>query len=262
MNLTRPLASKVAIVTGSSKGIGAAAAFALTQAGAAVTINGRTTGDGEGSVGASVDRLREAGGKALGVVADVTDEAGVSRLFESTLETFGGVDVLVNNAGVYHLGKPLAELSLREWDDMIDVNLRGVFLCCRAAIPLLARRGGGSIINLTSRAAESGFPANGRAAYAASKAGVERLTQVLAGEVAEMNIAVNALSPIGLRTPGSTRAMGAERAAAFGDPSLIGPVIVHLAQQRAGFTAHVVRRTDFVDGAFPAIALTHITHYP
>jgi len=244
------LAGKVAIVTGSSKGIGEAAALALAEAGAAVTVTSRTEGDGPGSVGATVRRVHESRGNALGVVADITVEADVARLFEVTVETFGGVDVLVNNAGVYHLGKPLAELSLHEWDEMMEVNLRGVFLSCRAAVPLLARRGGGSIINLTSRAAESGFPSSGRAAYAASKAGVERLTQVLASEVADLNIAVNALSPVGLRTPGSARAMGSERAAAFGDPELIGPVIVHLAQQRADFTARVVKRTDFVNGTF------------
>jgi NAD(P)-dependent dehydrogenase (short-subunit alcohol dehydrogenase family) len=250
VNEAAPLAGKVAIVTGSSKGIGEAAALALAGAGAAVTVTGRTAGDGPGSVGAAVRRVHEAGGKALGVQADITGEAGVARLFDMTVETFGGVDVLVNNAGVYHLGKPLAELSLREWDEMMEVNLRGLFLCCRAAVPVLARRGGGSIINLTSRAAESDFPANGRAGYAASKAGVERLTQILAGELAAVNIAVNALSPVGLRTPGSTRAMGVERAATFGDPGLIGPVIVHLAQQRAGFTGRIVRRTDFVAGTF------------
>src|SRR5258708_20999218 len=158
MNRRGPLAGQVAIVTGSSKGIGAAAALAVTQAGAAVTVTGRTPGGGPGSVGATAARVRESGGQALAVVADITNEADVSRVFESTVQAFGGVDVLVNNAGVFHLGKPLAELSLREWDEMIDVNLRGVFLCCRAPVPLLAGRGAGSLIHITSPAPHWGFP--------------------------------------------------------------------------------------------------------
>jgi NAD(P)-dependent dehydrogenase (short-subunit alcohol dehydrogenase family) len=253
MTADQPLAGRVAVVTGSSKGIGEAAAEALAAAGAAVVVNGRT-GDGPGGVRTAVDRIRAAGGRAVGVVADIRLEGDVKSLFDKALESYGRVDVLVNNAAVYHLGTPLAELSLGEWDEMMEVNLRGLFLCCRAAIPIMTRGGGGSIVNLTSRAAEWEFPAAGRAAYAASKAGVERLTQVLAGEVAGADIAVNAVSPVGLRTPGSIRAMGEERAAGFGDPSLIGPVIVHLAQQRAGFSGRVVRRTDFVAGAFkPAV---------
>jgi 3-oxoacyl-[acyl-carrier protein] reductase len=250
-----PLAGRVAIVTGSSKGVGEAAAEALGAAGAAVVVNGRTGGDAPGGVGAVVARIRKAGGKAIGIVADIRLEDDVDRLFSTALDEFGTVDALVNNAAVYYLGKHLAALSLSEWDEMMEVNLRGLFLCCRAAVPIMARGGGGSIVNLTSRAAEWEFPAVGRAAYAASKAGVERLTQVLAGEVADAGIAVNALSPVGLRTPGSTRAMGAERAAAFGDPSLIGPVIVHLVQQRSGFSGRVVRRTDFVDGTFASAVM-------
>jgi 3-oxoacyl-[acyl-carrier protein] reductase len=246
------LAGRVAVVTGSSKGVGEAAARALAAAGAAVVVNGRIPAD----VGTVVAAIREAGGAAIGAVADIRLEVDVERLFGETVERFGTVDVLVNNAAVYYLGRQLADLSLREWDEMMEVNLRGLFLCCRAAVPIMARGGGGSIVNLTSRAAESGFPALGRAAYAASKAGVERLTQVLAEEVAAADIAVNALSPVGLRTPGSSRAMGAERAASFGDASLIGPVIVHLAQQRAGFTGRVLRRTDFADGRFAMDART------
>jgi 3-oxoacyl-[acyl-carrier protein] reductase len=250
---TGPLTGRVAVVTGANKGIGEAASLALAAAGAAVVAAGRTPGDGPGAVGAIVRRIREAAGMAEGVVCDVTRAEDVRRLFETAVAEFGRVDVLVNNAGVYHLHKPLVEQSVAEWDDMIDVNLRGVFLCCRAAVPLMVRGGGGSIITLTSSAAERGRESAGMAAYAATKAGVERLTQVLATEVSASNIAVNALAPVGLRTPGSVAGNPAERAARFAPADLIGPVIVHLAQCRSEFTGHVVRRTDFADGRFVAV---------
>jgi NAD(P)-dependent dehydrogenase (short-subunit alcohol dehydrogenase family) len=245
-----PLSGQVAIVTGASKGIGEAAALALAGAGAAVVVAGRTNGEGPGSVAGTVAQVVASGGRAEGVVCDIRLEADVERLFASTITAYGKLDVLINNAAVYYLGRPLTELTLAEWDDMTEVNLRGVFLCCRAAVPIMAGAGGGSIVNLTSSAAESGRMSVGMAGYGASKAGVERLTQILAQEVSEANIAVNALAPVGLRTPGSVRAMGEEHAKRFAPVSAIGPVIVHLAQQRADFTGRVVRRPDFVDGRF------------
>jgi NAD(P)-dependent dehydrogenase (short-subunit alcohol dehydrogenase family) len=249
----QPLAGRVAVVTGASKGIGEAASLALSEAGAAVVAVGRTAGRGPGSVGAVVARITDGGGRALGLVGDVRVEADVERLFSSAVEAYGRLDVLVNNAALYYLGRPLVELTIEEWDDMMEVNLRGVFLCCRAAVPIMARGGGGSIVNLTSSAAESGRASTGMAGYGASKAGVERLTQILALEVKDANIAVNALAPVGLRTPGSVRAVGEERATRFAPASAIGPVTVHLAQQRSDFSGHVVRRPDFVDGKFTAV---------
>ncbi len=215
-----------------------------------MVVTGRTPGDAPGSVSHVVAQVAEAGGQAVGVLCDVRIEADVARLFASSLAAFGRLDVLVNNAAVYYLHRPLAELTVAEWDDMMDVNLRGVFLCCRAAVPIMSRAGGGSIINLTSSAAQSGRESIGMAAYAASKAGVERLTQVLAQEVVAANIAVNALAPVGLRTPGSVRANGEDVAIRFAPATAIGPVIVHLAQQRGGWTGRVVRRTDFAEGKF------------
>jgi 3-oxoacyl-[acyl-carrier protein] reductase len=252
VNGGRSLAGKVAVVTGANKGIGESASLALADAGASIVAAGRTGGDAPGSVGAIVSRLRSAGAHAEGVVCDIRLEADVERLFKTAVDTAGGVDVLVNNAAVYYLQRPLTALSVAEWDDMMEVNLRGLFLCCRAVVPIMAGRGGGSIINLTSSAAESGRNSVGMAGYGASKAGVERLTEILALEVAHSNIAVNALAPIGLRTPGSLRAMGEEYAQRFAPASAIGPVIVHLAQQRADFSGRVVRRTDFADGRFTA----------
>jgi NAD(P)-dependent dehydrogenase (short-subunit alcohol dehydrogenase family) len=248
----QPLAGKVALVTGANKGVGEAAALALADAGADVVVVGRTPGDLPGTVGAVVARIRALGRRAEGVVGDVRDEADGQRMFDRAVEVFGGVDVLVNNAGVYYLGKPLAELSLWEWDDMMEVNLRGVFLCCRAAVPIMAGRGGGSIIGLTSNAGEPHRDSSGMAGYAVTKAGLERLTQVLAFEVAGANIAVNALAPVGLRTPGSVAANPPDRVAGFHPAELIGPVVVHLAQCRAEFSGHTVKRTDFVDGRFLA----------
>jgi NAD(P)-dependent dehydrogenase (short-subunit alcohol dehydrogenase family) len=249
-SLERPLAGKVAVVTGASKGIGEASALALSEAGAAVVAAGRTAGDGPGSVARVVAEIGRAGGQAVGVLCDIRLQSEVERLFSSTLEAFARLDVLVNNAAVYYLGRPLIELTVDEWDAMMEVNLRGLFLCCQAAVPIMSQGGGGSIINLTSSAAQSGRTSIGMAGYGASKAGVERLTQILAQEVVESNIAVNALAPVGLRTPGSVRAMGADYATRFAPASAIGPLIVHLAQKRGDWTGRIVRRTDFVAGEF------------
>jgi 3-oxoacyl-[acyl-carrier protein] reductase len=248
-----PLSRQVAVVTGASKGIGEATAIALARAGATMVAAGRTEGEQPGSVAAVVARARALGGDAEGVIADVRREADVDRLFEVAENAYGGVDILVNNAGVFYIGMPLAEQTLAEWDEMMAVNLRGIFLCCRAAVRLMTRRGGGSIVNLTSNAAEAGRSVPGMAAYAASKAAVERFTQVLAQEISAANIAVNAIAPNRLVTPGTIARDPPEWVATYEPVEVIGDVMVHLASCRAEFTGHTVNRLDFVAGRFAAV---------
>jgi NAD(P)-dependent dehydrogenase (short-subunit alcohol dehydrogenase family) len=248
-----PLAGKVALVTGAGKGIGEATAVALGRAGASIVAGSRTAGDAPGSVGAVVARVRALGGQAEGVACDVRSKADVRRLFDLAVVAFGGVDVLINNAGVFYLGKPVIELTQREWDDTMEINLRGIWLCARAAVPIMKRRGGGSIVNLTSGVTEPQRDLPGMAAYAASKAGVERLTQILASELRGTNIAVNALKPSGLVTPGTIAQNPPEVVATYEPVERIGPVMVHLARCREEFTGHVVRRVDFVDGRFSTV---------
>jgi NAD(P)-dependent dehydrogenase (short-subunit alcohol dehydrogenase family) len=252
------LGGQVAIVTGSSKGIGRACAQALAAEGVAVVVGGRTPGEEPGSVGATVNQIREAGGKAVGVLADVRLEDDVERMIAAAVDGFGRLDIVVNNAGVYHQ-QAVADMDVALWDEIVATNLRGTFLTCRAALPHLIRGGGGSIVNITSRAGEPGLASPGRAGYAASKAGVDRFTQVLAEEVRAHNVAVNALSPVGLLTEGSIRMRSLPppfprpRVFTPAPPEAIGPPLVYLARQRADFTGKIVRRTDFIDGEFGAV---------
>ena len=168
------LSGKVAVVTGGANGIGAAAARLLEQAGARVAVLDIETG------------------------CDVTDEAAVGKAFLDVEERFGGLDILVNNAG-RAARKPAAELSLEEWNQVIDLNLTATFLCSKLAFPCLKRRGGGAIVNLASIMGLSGglFP---NASYQASKGGVVNLTRALALEWAADNIRVNAVAPTFVRT--------------------------------------------------------------
>jgi NAD(P)-dependent dehydrogenase (short-subunit alcohol dehydrogenase family) len=168
----------------------------------------------------------------------------------------------VNNAGVYAPATPTWEISPAWWDEVIETNLRGVFLCCRAAIPHLIEGGGGSIVNVTSLAAAYEFPVGiVDLAYSTSKQAVDRFTASLSQELAPFDIAVNGLSPVQIRTPG-TRAGWGEGFddSEYSDPSAIGAVTVFLAQQRRQFSGHIVRRDEFVDGAYRQLKTVDVQH--
>ena len=183
----------VAVVTGGSRGIGRAVAESLLATGANVVISGR-----------SVDALREAadsltagaesatGGQLETIEADVRKPDDAARLIQAAVNRFGGLDILINNAGVGHF-TPVAEQSIDEWLQIIETNLHGVFYCCRAAIPELRRRGGGWIINISSLAGCNPF-ANG-AAYCASKAGLDAFTAALMQELRHDDIRVSEVAP-------------------------------------------------------------------
>jgi 3-oxoacyl-[acyl-carrier protein] reductase len=192
-----PLAGKVALVTGGSRGIGYAIAEALIGQGARVVITSR-----------SADDLEKAGGSlgdsATGIRADVRDPADAERAIDDAVQRFGGLDVLVNNAGV-GLFASVAEMSVDDWRSVIDTNLSGVFYCCRAAIPHLRDRGGGWIINISSLAGTNAFV--GGAAYCASKAALNTFTEALMQEVRQDNIRVSCVAPGSVATGFGGRAV-------------------------------------------------------
>ena len=186
-------AGSVAIVTGGSKGIGRAVAESLLQRGADVVISGRSVRSlDEAAAGLATLAGTAGAGRIETVAADVRRPADAERLIAAAADRFGGVDVLVNNAGVGCFDT-VAEQSVEDWAQVIETNLNGVFYCCRAAIPILRRRGGGWIINVSSLAGSHPF-ANG-AAYCASKAGLDAFTAALMQEVRFDGIRVSAVAP-------------------------------------------------------------------
>lgn len=182
-----------AVVTGGSRGIGRAVAESLLRRGADVLIAGRAAGP---LAAAAADLARVAASAGAGrietLAADVRRPADAERLVAAAADRFGGVDVLVNNAGVGRF-EAVAEQSIDDWAQVIETNLSGVFYCCRAAIPVLRRRGGGWIVNVSSLAGSYPF-ANG-AAYCASKAGLDAFTAALMQEVRFDGIRVSAVAP-------------------------------------------------------------------
>lgn len=182
------LQNKVAVVTGASRGIGAAVASRLSRDGAAVVLNANET-----SVHEVVERIRGAGGQAIAVEGDVTAAADVARLYDEAERAFGRVDISVQNAGVITIAR-IEDMTEAEWDKVMGVNTKGVFLCCREAIARIRRHGeGGRLINTASGQARQGFVFTPH--YAASKFGVLGITQSLAKEVAKESITVNAFCP-------------------------------------------------------------------
>ncbi|MEE8518375.1 MAG: 3-oxoacyl-ACP reductase family protein [Dehalococcoidia bacterium] len=187
------LDDKVAIVTGGAQGIGAAYCRRFADEGAKVVVADIDAKLAE----ATADELRGAGAEAVSFVADVSDESAVQGMVDAAIESFGRVDVLINNAAIYQRPAvrrvPLEELSVEEWDRVMEVNLRGVFLCSRAVIPHMKEQKSGKIVNISSSTVHSGVPRF--AHYVTSKAGVMGLTRVMAKELGDWNINVNAVAP-------------------------------------------------------------------
>lgn len=182
------LKEKVAIVTGAGTGIGRAIALAFAQEGASVVLAGRT---GE-TLAKVADEVKALGGNVLPVRTNVSEPAEVCRMVEATHASFGRVNILVNNAGVF-IYKSFLDLSLKDWDETINTNLKGIFLCCQAVLPAMVEQRQGNIINISSIHGKIG-DAN-LAAHCASKFGVIGLTQALAKEVIDYNINVNVICP-------------------------------------------------------------------
>ncbi len=195
----RKLQSKVAIVTGASRGIGKAIAIGFAQEGVRVVVAARSEEERKelpGTIYKTAEEIQNMGGSALPIRCDVTDEASVNEMVQKTVAEFGRIDILVNNAGVafYY---PVVETPLQRWELVLRVNLTGAFLCTKAVLPKMIQQKSGSIINISSLAANErdGATISTGLAYAVAKAGLDRLTYGLASEVGKFNIAVNCLKP-------------------------------------------------------------------
>jgi 3-oxoacyl-[acyl-carrier protein] reductase len=231
------LAGRSAFVTGAGQGLGAAIARGVAEAGARVML---TDIDAQ-AVEAVAAGLRDAGHEAVAMPLDVREEAAFQLCFDAAVQRFGGVDVMVNNAARTP-STSLWDIGAEEWDEVLDVNLRGSFFGCRIAGRHMRERGGGRIVNLGSIAGQQASAATG-VHYAASKAGVVALTRAFARELAPHGVTVNTLAPAAVRSP-VLEAMGKaqQRTLAagipvgrFGEPEEVAAAVVYLASAAAGF---------------------------
>lgn len=187
--MEKRLKDQVAIITGASRGIGKASALALATEGAKVVVNYASNSQ---SAEAVVTEISEAGGEAMAIQGDVSQAEAVDNLIKETIKTWGKIDILVNNAGITR-DTLLLRMKLEDWQKVIDLNLTGVFLCCKAVSKTMLKQRSGKIINISSVAGQMGNP--GQANYSAAKAGVIGLTKTLAKEFAPRGVTVNAVAP-------------------------------------------------------------------
>ena len=237
------IVGKVALITGASRGIGRAIGLRFAQAGAKVVVSSRKLEN----VQAVADEITAAGGEALAIQAHVGRPDDVAALVARTVETFGRVDVAVNNAATNpHFG-PLLSADEGQWDKILDTNAKGMFRVCKAVVPHMEAQGGGKIINLASVAGQR--PSPGMGVYGISKAAVIMLTQVLALELGHANIQVNAIAPGVIKTRFSRVLWQTEQVA--------GPILAHLPLGRFGEPEEVAGlalylaspASDYVTGA-------------
>ncbi|MEE9185287.1 MAG: SDR family NAD(P)-dependent oxidoreductase, partial [Acidimicrobiia bacterium] len=218
------LDGRVALVTGAARGIGRDVARGLAGAGAAVAAGVRNTADARGLL----DDIEAAGGRAMAVELDVTNLGQIEEAVDHVVTRLGRLDILVNNAGL-GTNHPATEVTESAWDQMMDVNLKGLFFCCQAAGRIMLDEGTGRIINMSSQAGVVGI--RDHAVYSASKGGVNLLTKVLALEWSDRGVTVNAVAPTFVYTPGT-----AER---LDNPEYLGAVLDRLPIGRVGSTTDV-----------------------
>lgn len=245
------LAGRTSVVTGAGRGFGAVVAELFAAEGARVVVS-----DVDGaSADATASRIAAAGGEAFGLRADVTSAADAERLMEATVERFAALDVLVNNAGIASAGS-VCEVAPEEWDRVMAINVKGVYLCSRYAVPHMAAAGGGSIVCIASASGVIGQ--RGQVAYNVSKHAVVGLVRCMALDHAADGIRVNAVCPGTMRTP-MLDALSAGQLAALeamhplgriGDPAEVAQAALHLAADESSFTTGAA---FLVDGGLTAM---------
>ena len=251
---TIDLSGQVALVTGSSRGIGAEIAKVLAAAGASIGINYRSNADAADRV---IDEIRAAGGEALRVPGDVSDENAAEAVVKTTTDRLGRLDILVNNAGI-NRDRLVMRMNAADWDEVLTVNLRGTFMPTRFAIPIMIRQRYGRIVNISSVVGLSGNP--GQANYAASKAGQIGLAKAIAREVSSRNITVNAVAPgfIEVDGGGMTGELNEEQrsqvlsrvpAGRFGTAEDVATAVLYLVSPAASY---ITGQTLTIDGGLTA----------
>ncbi len=237
------LNGKVALVTGASRGIGRGVATALAGAGAAVAVAGRD----RAALDEAATEIAAAGGRVLRVEMDVREVAAIRRGVDHVRDHFGSLDVLVNNAGL-GANHPAEDVTEADWDEMMAVNLRGLFFCAQAAGRVMLEQGSGAIVNMSSQAGVVGI--RDHAVYSASKGGVNLLTKVLALEWGARGVTVNAVAPTFIYTPGT-----AER---LDQPDYLAGVLERLPIGRVGTMTDVAAAVIYLASRAGAMVNGHV----
>ena len=252
MTTNMRLKDKTAIITGGGTGIGRATAILFAKEGANVMIVGRRAAPLEDTVAA----IKAEGGQAAWLSVDVSKAGDIQTMVEETIKLYGRIDVLFNNAALFMgFGKTIVELTEEEWDGLMAVNLKGVFLCCKYVIPHMIRQGGGAIINCSSIAGHIGQ--RKQSAYNAAKGGVELLTKCMALDFAGNKIRVNAVCPAWVEIDfnrDQIEQSGAEvlklhPIGRFGQPEDVAPAVLYLASDESSW---VTGASLMIDGGYTA----------
>jgi len=241
------LTGKVALVTGASRGIGATIARHLAQCGARVGVNYRQRKEAALEV---VDSIAGLGGESVALAADVSQEKSAETVVKQVLEQWGRIDILVNNAGITR-DRLLLRMTLEDWDEVLDVDLRGAFLCTKYVMPHLIKQRQGRVVNISSVVGIGGNP--GQANYAAAKAGLIGFTKAVAREVASRNVTVNAVAPGFIDNGGMVEQLSEDTRqqilariplGRFGTGDEVAEVVTFLCSQGAGYITGQVITID------------------